>query len=369
MTWVECHGLPPMCWSPENYRAIGEKWGKVICIEHEREGMTCLTYARILVATTIQQRIEACIRMEWESGKGDVWVREVGCFDGNNVQRMSTEDEEDVDINKEGECNSLEQLNEGHALENLPTVPSGEIEEAGLLGILNNDDSNHHEEDKGGEEGNNKSCADKQKQPSLSNELEHAQEGEKYVENSEVQQESLEALHNMEGSIENNELVLTAQNEDSLSIDELIIGHYSCPEPRLDCEFDPMASIECSLSRGCREDVGKSGVKATTTIKRPRGRPKRLGNSLPTPCRFNQHHLCAHPKPKTHGVQEKGSGLQQRMMTHSSQNSGSQKGFKLWRKAYESNPLCKLSIPLGGFCFYHVKFELSVLECKRIGAW
>lgn len=92
MAWIECHGLHPKCWSYENYKAIGEKWGKVLHIDHEREGIVCLTFARILVKTKTQHKIDACIGMEW--GPGNVtcglekWTvtKYIRLIDGSLVQ-------------------------------------------------------------------------------------------------------------------------------------------------------------------------------------------------------------------------------------------------------------------------------------------
>lgn len=93
------------------------------------------------------------------------------------------------------------------------------------------------------------------------------------------------------GMIESVEVATDVCMEDS-SIDEMLVGHYSCPNQCAETWFDPMASIEYSLSRVdvCsparnRGDVGQQSKKITktNTSKRPWGRPKRMGNSLPVP--------------------------------------------------------------------------------------
>ncbi|CAO2820369.1 unnamed protein product [Amaranthus hypochondriacus] len=80
LTWIECYGLHPKCWSLENIKRIGEQWGSVIHVDHEDNGLNSLTFARLLIRTTAQFRVDACIRLEWETGDCDIWVKETnGC--------------------------------------------------------------------------------------------------------------------------------------------------------------------------------------------------------------------------------------------------------------------------------------------------
>lgn len=53
LVWVECIGLHPKCWSQDNFRRIGEKWGNVIQIEHDYNGLQSLTAAKLLICTTL----------------------------------------------------------------------------------------------------------------------------------------------------------------------------------------------------------------------------------------------------------------------------------------------------------------------------
>ncbi|CAO2836339.1 unnamed protein product [Amaranthus hypochondriacus] len=232
MTWLECHGLPPFCWCPDNYKAIGEKWGRVIRIDHERDGTTCLTYAHILIVTTTQQRIDACIRMEWEGGKGEVWVREVGCFNGHYVLCRNDETQTMVDISNGQECKDLANMVGENNHENLPSievVPETQGEE----GETETWNSDCEEESPGNDS--------------------KVQEGDKH------------------------------KNTVDMSIDEMVVGYLSCPAQCVDRDFDPMESIECTLSRSdCEGDANKVMGK-THTGKRMRGRPRRMGNSLPVP--------------------------------------------------------------------------------------
>lgn len=35
--WIDCFGIPPKCWSLDNIRKIGEKWGSVVCLDRNTE--------------------------------------------------------------------------------------------------------------------------------------------------------------------------------------------------------------------------------------------------------------------------------------------------------------------------------------------
>ncbi|CAO2817717.1 unnamed protein product [Amaranthus hypochondriacus] len=67
--WLECVGLNPKCWSMENIKKIGDIWGKTI--------FHSLTSAKVLVQTKIKHKIETTVQFVWESGSGEVLVKEV----------------------------------------------------------------------------------------------------------------------------------------------------------------------------------------------------------------------------------------------------------------------------------------------------
>ena len=39
IVWLECFGIHPKCWSEENVRKIGEKWGPVLSIDNSVDGL------------------------------------------------------------------------------------------------------------------------------------------------------------------------------------------------------------------------------------------------------------------------------------------------------------------------------------------
>ena len=77
LVWIECVGIHPLCWSKENLKLIGEKWGDVVHIVSDVQGFDSLTSARILVRTKAQNRIENRIKIFSERCSCDVWVKEL----------------------------------------------------------------------------------------------------------------------------------------------------------------------------------------------------------------------------------------------------------------------------------------------------
>ena len=59
----------------ENVRKIGEKWGLVLSIDYRVENLCSLTYSHMLVRTKAQNKIDARIRLLFEHGSCDVWVK------------------------------------------------------------------------------------------------------------------------------------------------------------------------------------------------------------------------------------------------------------------------------------------------------
>ena len=87
LVWMECFGIHPKCWSVENIRKIGEKWGPVIHIDNKIENLRSITNARMLVRTKAQNKIDDRIRLIFEHGSCDVWVKEC-CVNEEKLCRM-----------------------------------------------------------------------------------------------------------------------------------------------------------------------------------------------------------------------------------------------------------------------------------------
>lgn len=299
MVWIECSGLHPKCCSSENYKAIGEKWGEVIRINHDRNGLYCLTYARILIRTKQQQRIEARINTEWESGFCEVWVREVDCWSVNTNERRNSsveeEDMEDYEQEKRKISYSPTSPQARKGCSNMERYPAAVHD--GRKDVVNAV-TTHELNVWMIKRGDNMCdmCGIEQEKKEAT-QREQSIENTQIVEHSKMQTETVNEHEEMENS--GQEVALTTtQNWADLSIDDMIIGHYSCPEPRIECVFDPMSSIECSLSLdgfGSQKEMCLSAVKSTTN-KRPRGRPKRVGSSLPVP-------LSVRSTPSEHSIE------------------------------------------------------------------
>ncbi|CAO2835011.1 unnamed protein product [Amaranthus hypochondriacus] len=78
LVWLECVGMNPCLWSYDNFRRIGEIWGKTVRVNHEYNGIISLTSAKILIQTTTLKTIETCVKLQWTSGSCEVWVNEMG---------------------------------------------------------------------------------------------------------------------------------------------------------------------------------------------------------------------------------------------------------------------------------------------------
>ena len=87
LVWIECLSLHPLCWNNENLRFIGEKWGPVIHINSNVKGIQNITSARILVRTKAQNRIDNRVKLFYENGSCDVWVKEYYGNCGDSVEK------------------------------------------------------------------------------------------------------------------------------------------------------------------------------------------------------------------------------------------------------------------------------------------
>ena len=81
VVWIECFGVHPLCCSKTNLKSIGELWGPVIHIENKVQGIENITGARLLIRTKAQNKIDSRVRLVYDHGSCDVWVKEVygGC--------------------------------------------------------------------------------------------------------------------------------------------------------------------------------------------------------------------------------------------------------------------------------------------------
>lgn len=219
---------------------LDEKWGRVLKVEHEVNGVNSLTFARIIIKTKTQERIEERVRIDWDSGSGTVLVREscwCRCMKGNRSHR---------DDNME----------DGEEVENRET--QGEEDDDYVS-------SRGHKENTENE----------------SDEHENSNEARENTETMEMDAQ-VQLIDN--GSV-------PKKTDVDLSVDEWLVGPMSCPVEQCgDNWFDPIVSVECPLSLVDAENMAmidrrgvglNSMVVNTPQSKRPRGRPKRVASSLP----------------------------------------------------------------------------------------
>lgn len=125
LVWLECFEIHPKCWSLDNIKMIGEKWGSVLHVDHDVNGISCLTFARILVQTKAMTRIDKTIKMEWGTGSCIVWVKETSFCDCKDLgifrQLEPEQDESDTEINGD-----MPKFLEPNMLNDAVTVPTNE---------------------------------------------------------------------------------------------------------------------------------------------------------------------------------------------------------------------------------------------------
>ena len=95
LVWINCIGVHPLCCTNETLKTIGELWGPVLRIEKDMQGIQSITGARILIRTKAQNKIDNRIRLLYDRGSCDVWVKEHyggctnNCADGKVNKRAS----------------------------------------------------------------------------------------------------------------------------------------------------------------------------------------------------------------------------------------------------------------------------------------
>jgi len=95
--WLEVFGVPPHGWTWENFRAIVEAWGSIICLGKSTHNPDSFEVMRVLIATKLFRRIEDEIILTLDYGGYRVMVREVTTINQAAVA---------VDANKNAETKS-----------------------------------------------------------------------------------------------------------------------------------------------------------------------------------------------------------------------------------------------------------------------
>ena len=100
LVWINCVGIHPLGWSKENLKSIGELWGPIIHVDTFVQGIENITGARILIRMKAQNKIDHRIKLFYDNGSCDVWVKEQysrcgGCY-GNRKEYVSKPTPEQV---------------------------------------------------------------------------------------------------------------------------------------------------------------------------------------------------------------------------------------------------------------------------------
>ena len=108
LVWLECYGIHLKCWTMDNVRKIGGKWGPVLSIDNRVDDVCSLTYARMLVRTKAQNKIDVRIRLQYEHGSCDVWIKECAWYKEkqNRTELDCTVASDGAYVDSKDPCNS-----------------------------------------------------------------------------------------------------------------------------------------------------------------------------------------------------------------------------------------------------------------------
>ncbi|CAO2814079.1 unnamed protein product [Amaranthus hypochondriacus] len=280
LVWLQCIGVHPKCWGPENFKKIGELWGDTVEVEHEVNGVNSLTSAKILVRTSYMERIDKYVTLSWESGSCtarifesnicgcrkvlsvDSLVPNESCLDVSNMKYGGVL----VGVDKDGDGVTVQEkelfstvrddmredgfeANAVHGVLQLSKCFEGNGEAVGLM--MEEIDNQREEGEAVGSEQHFAVCDDLQ--------MHTRKEG--YLCSAEPRDESIDK------SIEAFELTTQSRVHDGVWFDPILAVEIACQK-------ETLGSNLCSNSLG---------ISSSLPLKRPRGRPKRVNHSFPEP--------------------------------------------------------------------------------------
>lgn len=257
LVWLEIFGIHPKCYSLDNVKAIGEKWGPVLIVDHVKDDVECLTYAKVLVRTYAQNKVDARVRLLFENGACEVWVKECGlcgCKDKASVGPL----------NRKCYCED--------SMEKIGTSRIIQVSESPLEGGVNEQivcSSGH-------------SPLQTYKQQLNVN---HGHDWTfSILQNGAGGIDLTQQVKENSMGIQDSELGEHIRMDYGQQLDPLILElrpmavHDGTPE-----HFDPMASLEALIKPSIKYTQRVGGMEGTTN-KKPRGRPKRQKDPAGTSC-------------------------------------------------------------------------------------
>lgn len=283
---LNCYGLNPRCSTLDNIKKIGEKWGPVIYVEEDEGEIKSLTHARLLVRTKAQNRIDAHIRVLFDKGCCEVWVKESNLCPCKFKQYL-----EDI-RDKNRSPMKLHAVSESlRALPDKNPTPIDRVNAAvtplSKLGYMVNDCVNNR-------------VPEFVNETPLSASVEHCQNLEGCFEDC-VENEQLCMERNIGqavGTVDTKHIQVNNEMENMHFWEDPTIPAILNAQPVCTnfCEavdrFDLISSIECTQLHTSNKFVGRSdgednlvvyGSVGACSKRRARGRPKKVASSLPVP--------------------------------------------------------------------------------------
>ncbi|CAO2813892.1 unnamed protein product [Amaranthus hypochondriacus] len=313
VTWIECIGMHPKCWSFKIFETIGEKWGKVIRMEDDYAGLHSLTCARLLIRTTVQSTIEENLTINWESGSFEVWVKEIhgyGCKNLCEIPQEESEEGRSIDINTQNAAQDIavQTLEKEADYENLELIGKDGIEPNSVEERCRQNDEGErvHNETLGGEKEVNENNSSRKNEslgiPISSEQSKEDGNNRDMVEettqildlqNIAATQEEVGGQAAMENADVDNPLIEKSPEANEVLVkglfDPLICGTAADLRECEDADwFDPIANLEINvcnsisaqrLNEEDRHSTDRNIKLGEASNKRPRGRPKRVSKT------------------------------------------------------------------------------------------
>ncbi|CAO2837815.1 unnamed protein product [Amaranthus hypochondriacus] len=95
----------------ENVKTIGERWGPVLHVDYDDIGIRNLSSARMIVRTKAQNRIDGRIRVLFENGCCEVWVKERSLCECE-AKRVHDLEKRNVDPDEEDDSSKIHMVSE-----------------------------------------------------------------------------------------------------------------------------------------------------------------------------------------------------------------------------------------------------------------
>ncbi|CAO2820802.1 unnamed protein product [Amaranthus hypochondriacus] len=287
--WLECVGLHPYCWSEENLMKIGEIWGKTIQVVNVFNGINSITSAKILVRTRNKRKIDKKVKIVAEYGSGEVWVKETkdcACLGLGSVVEHENVSDMEIDKGIEQEHGLSNKHDNGGRKDRLSVIPGLLTPMATRCDVGTKEGVNIHREEKDGLEW--VSNSGEKEDPGLVNAAMEVSGIKHLLGLYEHESIILPSCHGIQGDV-----IVRTDVHDKLGYMEDQLQLVSKDNVWTENSFDPISSVEYAISLQMAEgnvvlsspNLSNCSMIQPNSVpqKRPRGRPKRVVQSLPEP--------------------------------------------------------------------------------------